>query len=105
MAALRSLEETTALLARQNHAVALRALARITNKRVAELLGISGPASSEWNTDHLERACQVLAGIGLRFVPPGEETYPPDLVRAWKTLARHGMDRDEDIGGVVVEDE
>lgn len=95
MPALKSLDESIKPLAQRNYSVAQKALREVTQKRAAELLGIAESTFSDFAADHLERACQVMAALGLRMVTRDEKTYPIRRVLAWKELARASFDDEE----------
>jgi DNA-binding transcriptional regulator YdaS (Cro superfamily) len=92
MAALRGIDESVRALALRNHATFLRRAVIVTHVRAAKLLGISPATESEWCTDHIERACQHLAAMGLEVVVKGS-TLPPDQARAVMALATAQMER------------
>jgi hypothetical protein len=93
MAALRGIAPQIRTLALCNYSTFLkRAAASGAHKRAAELLGVSPATESEYATEHLERACQVLAAYGLEVVPKGT-VLPPDQQRAVMTIAAASIER------------
>lgn len=77
----------------RNYSLVLRSLAELSQKRVAEMLGLSENIVSAFKTDHLERACIIVAACGLRMVPVTEEVYEEAEISALKTLAALGIGR------------
>jgi hypothetical protein len=93
MAALRGIAPQIRTLALCNYSAFLkRAATTGAHKRAAELLGVSPATESEYATEHLERACQVLAAYGLEVVPKGT-VLPPDQQRAVMTIAAASIER------------
>jgi predicted XRE-type DNA-binding protein len=80
--------------ARRQHALLLRSLQAVSQKRVAEMIGVSEPTFSNLKNDHLERVVQAIVACGLKLVPTTEHTYDESVVNAIKTLAAIGLGRD-----------
>lgn len=81
-------------LARQNHQTLLKAMAAISQTRVAELIGISGTTVSRMKEDDLERLAAILAACNLVAMPRSFQSIDPDKLRALKLLAREALDND-----------
>lgn len=94
MSAFKNPSDVVVTLQQRNQTVFLRAMDRTTNKKAAELLGCGESTLSEWNTDHIERALQVISAVGLKIVPKEEKTFPAAEIAAYKLLARKAMDED-----------
>lgn len=77
--------------AHASYTALLRALGEVSQKRVAEIVGLSESAMSTWKSDHLERACLVIAACGLRVVPVTEHTYEEADIAALRQLASKGL--------------
>ena len=58
---------------------------------MAESIGISETALSNYKAEHLERACLILAACGLRIVPVTEHTYDEADITALRELATKGL--------------
>lgn len=80
--------------ARRNHTLLLRGLAEVSQKKVAELIGVSPATMTDLKTDHLERFCALVAACGLRFSKTTDVTYDESYVGALKTLACVALGRD-----------
>lgn len=74
--------------AQRNHSELLRALSELSQKRAAELIGVSEATLSTWKNEHLERAAALMAACGLTLRPITERTLPEDHLAALETLAR-----------------
>lgn len=83
--------------ARKFHALALQRTASVGQRQVAEELRISEATMSRFVSGDLERACQVLAVLGLKVVPAEMKCYPKDQIDAIFTLARASMNRVADV--------
>jgi hypothetical protein len=86
------LAPTVRTLAQRNHALILRGMADVTQRRVAELIGISESVLSEFKDKHLERAAAVIAACGYRITPCTDQSYPEAYIAALKTLAAVGLE-------------
>ena len=73
--------------ARRNHSVILKALAKYSQQRIAELIGISGSTLSTFKDDHIERLAAVLAACGLKVVANTDESVSADEIWALRVLA------------------
>jgi DNA-binding transcriptional regulator YdaS (Cro superfamily) len=93
MGALKNIDRSIQTSANINHSTYLKAALAVTHKRAAELLGISPATESEWATEHMERACQFLAAVGLKVVDKNAGEVPPEQMRAFITLANAHMER------------
>lgn len=95
MAALKTLDDSIKLLATRNYSVVAKACMAITQKEACRLLGQPESSFSEWKDDHLERAMQVVAALGLKVVPKEDKALPPAEIAAYKVLAKKAMDMEE----------
>jgi len=94
MAALKTLDASIVPLAQRNYSIVLKTFERVTQAKVAELLGCAQSSLSDFKDDHLERACQILAAAGLKVVSRDESTFPAQKIAALKLLAREALDND-----------
>lgn len=85
------LGDATTRRAQESYTLLLRSLAEVSQKRVAEVVGLSDSAMSTWKSDHMERACLVIAACGLRIVPVTEHTYEEADIAALRQLATKGL--------------
>ncbi len=93
MAALKGIAQQIRTLALCNHSAFLKRAAVLgAHRRAADLLVVSAGTESEWCTEHMERACQVLAAYGLEVVPKGS-TLPPELAKAYMTIVAAHTER------------
>lgn len=70
----------------------LRGMAGVTQKRVAELVGISESVLSEWKSGQLERCAAIVAACGLRLVPCTDKTFSDEYIAALRTLSAIALD-------------
>jgi UDP-N-acetylenolpyruvoylglucosamine reductase len=75
-------------IARKNASAVLQALARHSQTRIAEQIGVNDSAISRFKDGDVERAAQILAACGLKVVPIDAVLYDRDKVSALLTLAR-----------------
>ena len=78
---------------RRYHSLVLQRVTNIGQGYVAEQIGLSVPTVSRFFADDLERACQVLAALGLKVVPGDMKCYPAEEIEAIFTLARTSMNK------------
>jgi hypothetical protein len=83
--------DLVARLTQRNHTAALRAMAEVSQRRVAELLGLAESSLSEHKDRHLERSMAILAACGLKVVPCTARTYSDEHIQALQTLAAIGL--------------
>lgn len=79
--------------ARKFHTLALQRVASVGQKHMAEQLDTSESTVSRFVSAELERACRVLAVLGLKVVPSDMQCYPPDKIRILLTLARDHLNQ------------
>lgn len=91
------LSSASAERSRKFHTLALQRVASVGQNHIATQLQVSEATVSRFVSADLERACQVLAALGLKVVPQDMKCYPKDEIDAIFTLARASMNR---IGGV-----
>ena len=77
-----------AATARKIESVVLAQLARVTQARIAEQIGVDGSQISRFKDGDLERAAAILAACGLQVVPIDAVLYDRDTALALLTLAR-----------------
>lgn len=97
MAALKSLDDAIRPLSMRNYSTAMKALQSVTQKEAARLLNCAESSLSEFKEDHLERAMQVIAAVGLKVVPKDERTFPAAEIAALKLFARKAMDQEDAV--------
>jgi hypothetical protein len=83
-----ALSPDIAAAARKIQSTVLQHLARTTQTRIAEQLGVDGSQVSRFADAHLQRAAEVLAACGLKVVPVDAVLYDRDVALALTTLAR-----------------
>jgi len=83
--------------ARKFHSLALQRVASVGQNAVAEQLQVSEATVSRFVSADLERACHVMAILGLKVVPADMKCYPKDQIEAIFTLARASMNRVADV--------
>lgn len=74
--------------AQRIHTAILQALAKISQARVAELIGAAPSTVTLFKDEQLARFTQVLAACGLKVVPDTEESVDMNEVRALRVIAR-----------------
>jgi len=88
--------------ARRNHSLLLRCVAEVSQKRVAELLGVSETLMSTMKTEQLERFGALIAACGLKLAPATDQTFDESYISALRTLAKRGLDqaawREDEVG-------
>lgn len=78
--------------ARKNETAILHALAEVSQKAVADRLGVSESTVSRMKSDgQIENMAGFLAAMGLKVVPERAETFDPAYIDALRTLARRGV--------------
>lgn len=83
--------------ARKFHSLALQRVASVGQTNIATQLQVSESTISRFVSADLERACEVMAILGLKVVPVDMKCYPKDQIEAIFTLARASMNRVEDV--------
>lgn len=88
--------------ARKNESAILRAFARVSQTRVATLLGVSDATVSRMSEPRSEggrerpsklaEIAQILAAAGLKVVAEDAEVFDVARIEALRTLARIGLD-------------
>jgi predicted XRE-type DNA-binding protein len=79
--------------AQRNHTLLLQGMAAVSQKRVAELIGVSTTTMSDMKAEHLERFSALVAACGLKFAKVTDVTYDESYVSALKTLASVALGR------------
>lgn len=76
---------------RQNESAILRALASVTQTRLAEMIGVHESTVSKMVTDgSVEKTARFLAAAGLQLVPADARMYDPEYIKSLQVLAvRH----------------
>lgn len=81
--------QTVSELARKNASRMLRALAEVTQTRVAEQLKTSESTISRWKEPgaEIEKTAMALDAMGLKVVGKDEEFYPREYIESLRSLA------------------
>lgn len=74
--------------ARKYSSLVLQRLSSVGQNRVADEIGVSAPTVSRWTSEDLERACLILATVGLKIVPVEMQCFQPRKVQMLLELAR-----------------
>lgn len=78
--------------ARKNETVLLHSLAELSQKAVADRLGVSEATVSRMKSEgQLENMSALLAAMGLKLVPCDAEAFTPEYIAALRTLAQRGI--------------
>jgi hypothetical protein len=93
-----SMGEQLRRVAQRNHSALLSGLAQVSQKRVADLIGVSEATLSTMKNEQLERFAAFAAACGLKVVAITDQTYKSAHVDALKTLASIALDRDQNSG-------
>jgi hypothetical protein len=94
VAALKTLDDSIRMLASRNLSTAMKAMSDVKQNEAARLLGCVPSVLSDWKDDHLERAMQTLAALGLKVVSKDDKPVPLAELNALKFFARKAMDED-----------
>lgn len=71
------LSEKQTAIARKNERLILRSLAEVTQKSLAETLGVSESKISRMKDGDLEELCVILAVLNLQIVPTESHVVTP----------------------------
>ena len=82
--------------ARRMHTRLLQLFADDSGARLSAATGISESKISRLRNEHLGDICALVDALGLKLVSKEVRCYRPDIVNAWRTLARAGIDHIED---------
>lgn len=80
--------------ARQIEVKLLQRLADHGGAHLAAVTGLSEATVSRLKNEHLGNFAKLLTALGLKVVDEGVKCYQPDIVNAWRTLAKAGIDHD-----------
>lgn len=80
--------------ARQIEVKLLQRLADHGGAHLAAVTGLTEATVSRLKNDHLGNFAKLLVALGLKVVDEGVKCYQPDIVNAWRTLAKAGIDHD-----------
>ena len=83
--------------------LALQRLASVGQVGVSEQLGVSESTISRFIATDLERACQVLAAVGLKVVPIEMKCYPKGEIDAIFALARGRLNQVDNVESLSFE--
>jgi hypothetical protein len=83
--------------AQRNQTALLRGLSEVSQKRAAELLGISESAMSEFKSAQLERVCLLVSVCGLKCVPVTDRSLDDDHINALETLAAIALNKRREV--------
>lgn len=80
---------------RKFHSLALQRVASVGQVNISAKLGVSEATISRFilMPENLERACQVIAALGLKVVPAEMHCYPREEIEAIFTLAKSSMNK------------
>lgn len=78
----------------------LQRLADHGGAHLAAATGLSEAKVSRLKNEHLADFAKLVVALRLKLVDEDLQCYRPDIVNAWRTLARAGIDH---IDGVEVE--
>lgn len=92
------MHENIVKAARKNHTLILSALAKISQERIAELVGCSGSTLSVFKAEHLERLAAVLAACGLKVTAQTDESVSADEIWALRVLASKQLENGKERG-------
>jgi hypothetical protein len=81
-------------LQQRNLSAILKALAEISQVRVAERMGLSGTTVSRMKDEELERFALLLAACNLVVQPRSYQAIDPEKLRALKVLARDSLEQE-----------
>lgn len=82
--------------ARQIETSVLRRLADHGGAHLAAATGLSESTISRLRNEHLGAFAKLLAAAGMKVVGQEMRCYQPEIVQAWRTLARAGIDHIND---------
>lgn len=80
--------------ARKLHVRLLQAFADHSGAHLSAATGLSESRISRLRNEHLEDFCRVLDAMDRKIVSREVRCYQPDIVNAWRTLAKAGIDHD-----------
>ena len=87
------MDDVMRALTRRNNSILLRCFAEVSQKVVADRIGVSEATISSIKSDQLERFAAIVAACGLKLVPITAQTYDESFVEALKTIAVVGLGR------------
>jgi len=88
------MDESVLRLAQRNHSTLVRALASVTQQKVAELTGLSESTITVFKKDGMQRAMAIAAAAGLKLVAKDAEQYTREEIDGLFVWAQKGMHRD-----------
>lgn len=94
------MDESIAARSQRNRNAIDKALRDQTQARVAERMGMSASAFSDWfnkQAENIQRLCGVLAALGLKVAPIATETVSPAQLRALRIIVREHMDQQIEV--------
>lgn len=77
----------------------LQHLALTTQDRAADCMGIDASTLSRFKAEHLERACQLLAAVGLQVAPLDAVVVDREDLQAFKRMAFKYLQSDLESDG------
>jgi hypothetical protein len=83
--------------ARKFASLVLQRLTAVGQNKVADEIGVSAATVSRWTSEDLERACLILATVGLKVVPLDMQCFPPRKVAILMELARDHLNQMENV--------
>ena len=86
------MSESIRAATRRNASMLAKSMASTSQRRVAELMGISETTLSEMKADgKLDRLGALIAACGLKLAPAAEQTFDAPYIAALRTLATIGL--------------
>lgn len=86
------MSESIRAATRRNASLLAKSMASTSQRRVAELMGISeSTLSGMKDDDKLDRIGALIAACGLKLAPVGEQTFDAPYINALRTLATIGL--------------
>ena len=82
--------------ARQIEVRLLQRLADHGGAHIAAVTGLSEAKVSRLKNEHLADFAKLIDALGLKLVGTDVVCYRPDIVNAWRTLAKAGIDHVSD---------
>lgn len=82
----------------------MQRLAAMGQNRVADEIGVSAPTVSRWASEDLDRACQIMATLGLKVVQSDRVCVDKKMYEALVMIAGKAMSHSETAQRLVWED-
>jgi predicted transcriptional regulator len=82
----------------------MQRISEVGQNNVATEIGVSAPTVSRFVSDDLERACQVLAAVGLKLVPVDRVCVDRTMYQSLVNIASAAMSHPDTMQKLVWED-